>query len=517
MAAIESTNLQNILVQSLHDMFLPIFVKNHPFLDRMRKVTAGGSGYRIPIMTGPGGGAGGDFVTSLASANSDGSTNQGFVPVPAQVYGHELINWESQPYTDTPQSPVNVAVLATKNAMNAATDNLASMLLGGGFGVLGKILSATNTSGTLWTIIFTIPSDAIKFNEQNVIVQKVTPTTSGLTTGTGFVTGVNQIQGSIEIDTQGSGFTPAATNVVGLQGQLLADTTPTGFQGTQAWCPPVASRTNGIVGDTFLGVPRTLASNAVFTSGWAWNGAGLPLFNAIQAAAGYMSNYRDAKPDTLYCNPLALPKLAIECDQKIRYDMKSVSGRRDRLRRLRDRHPRRQGGRARRARPAVQLAASHEVDELGVRVAQGEGHGSRHQRQDPDRLLRHRERVPRLGARNRLLRLRQPGRRREHHDPGSLGPQRLRGTHEPWILRQPNVLPERARGHLSRDDHGRLWRRPGSRDGRRRLRSHFRRAQLRRAAYTIVFTGQPFGLLTAGRVEQQPEQRIPTPRPVHAW
>jgi hypothetical protein len=323
---IESTNLQNILVQSLHDMFLPIFVKNHPFLDRMRKVTAGGSGYRIPIMTGPGGGAGGDFVTSLANANSDGSTNQGFVPVPAQVYGHELINWESQPYTDTPQSPVNVAVLATKNAMNAATDNLASMLLGGGFGVLGKILSATNTSGTLWTIVFTVPSDAIKFNEQNVIVQKVTPTTSGLTTGTGFVTGVNQIQGSIEIDTQGSGFTPAATNVVGLQGQLLADTTPTGFQGTQAWVPPVASRTNGIVGDTFLGVPRTLASNAVFTSGWAWNGAGLPLFNAIQAAAGYMSNYKDAKPDTLYCNPLALPKLSIECDQKIRYDMKSVSG-----------------------------------------------------------------------------------------------------------------------------------------------------------------------------------------------
>src|SRR5690349_19010970 len=87
------SNINSILIQALHDMFDANFAKNHPFLDRMRKVTAGGSGYRIPVMTGPGGGAGVDFITSLTNAAVGGFTGAAFVPVPHEAYGHEVINW----------------------------------------------------------------------------------------------------------------------------------------------------------------------------------------------------------------------------------------------------------------------------------------------------------------------------------------------------------------------------------------------------------------------------------------
>jgi hypothetical protein len=38
------------------------------------------------------------------------------------------------------------------------------------------------------------------------------------------------------------------------------------------------------------------------------------------------NNSKLAKPDTMFVNPLVLPKLAQACDQKIRYDMESVNG-----------------------------------------------------------------------------------------------------------------------------------------------------------------------------------------------
>jgi hypothetical protein len=325
MAVLSDTNLNSILVESLNDYFPAVFAKNHPFLDRMAKKKAGGSGFRIPVQTGPGGGAGGDFALSLAGAATNGFTAVGFTPLPANVFGHELIDWNQQPYSDTPQSPVATNVAAMKNAVTACTDNLASMLLGGGYGVMSTISSSTHPSGTLYKLILTVPTDAQKWNQENNGVSKALPASASLDAGTFEVVGVNQIEGSILVDAGSSGWTPTDGHVIGLYGQLVAGTSPTGFQGAFAWVPRAAQRTLGVVGDTFLGVDRTGDSNVVFTSGWAYDGRGLPIYNVMQAAAAAASPYKEAKMDTAYCNPLLLSKLAIECNAQVRIDMPARS------------------------------------------------------------------------------------------------------------------------------------------------------------------------------------------------
>jgi hypothetical protein len=74
-------------------------------------------------------------------------------------------------------------------------------------------------------------------------------------------------------------------------------------------------------------VTRSASSNVPAVSGWAFDGSSTPVFQAVYATAAYMQNASAlAKPDTLFCNPLVGPKMAQSCDQKIRYDMKSVNG-----------------------------------------------------------------------------------------------------------------------------------------------------------------------------------------------
>lgn len=318
-------NINSILIESLADLVPESFFRGHPFLDRMGKEPAGGSASRFPVITGAGGGASATFEDALANASVGGGTTAAFVVPPAQGFGVEIIDWSSEPYTNGEQSPIKMTVLASKNAVEKCSDDLASNLLGMGYGVLATVLTATNTSGDIWDLVLQVPSDAGKFSLEDNLVGKLTPATSGLKAGTMEVEGVNEIRGSITIVSTGA--TPAAGDVIGRQGTLMADTTPTGFQGAFAWCPPYSSRTNGVVGDTFLGVPRTSSSQVVAVSGYAYDGQGAPVTNLIQQVCGVMAARKNSKPDTIYAHPSALPKLAIELDQKVRTDMKDSQGR----------------------------------------------------------------------------------------------------------------------------------------------------------------------------------------------
>jgi hypothetical protein len=320
------SNINSILIQALHDMFDANFTKNHPFLDRMRKVTAGGSGYRIPVMTGPGGGAGVDFISSLGNASVGAFTGLAFVPVPHEAYGHEVINWAQRAFTmSQEQSAVDVAVLATKNAMLAASDNLASLILGAAAGVLGTISSNTNPSGTTYNLVLTVPTDAAKFNPGDVL-QSAASASSAVDSGTASVVFVNNIQGSILVDAGSTGWTPTNAHVLGRQSSIGSSAVLP--QPVFAWCPPAASRTNGVVGDTFLGVTRTAAASqqVVATSGWAFSQTnGMPISTLVQNVAGYLATYAKAKPNVLYCNPTVIAKMAQEFNAQVRPDMPSAT------------------------------------------------------------------------------------------------------------------------------------------------------------------------------------------------
>jgi hypothetical protein len=165
------------------------------------------------------------------------------------------------------------------------------------------------------------------FPEKNLIFTE--GYTAALDTGTGTILGVNTIGGSITVDVGATGMTPTATHIIGLQGQLPATTDTSGlYPSVLQWIPPAANRTLGVpTTTTFLGVTRSASSNVAGVSGWGFDGSSVPVFQAVYATAAYMQNASAmAKPDTLFINGLVGPKMAQSCDQKIRYDMKSVNG-----------------------------------------------------------------------------------------------------------------------------------------------------------------------------------------------
>src|SRR6478609_8779589 len=179
MANVLSSEVEAVAIEALDDLWLPTFVRSHPFFDRIARKKAGGTGYRIPIETGPGGGASGNFGTSLTNSAANGFTAAGFTVPPAICYGTTRIQWQDQVYSATPQSPVDIGMNATKNALELGVENLANMLLGSSSGAAGAyavISTATNTTGNIWDLLLTVNTDAAKFNLQQVIKTKATAT-----------------------------------------------------------------------------------------------------------------------------------------------------------------------------------------------------------------------------------------------------------------------------------------------------------------------------------------------------
>lgn len=319
-----TTNTDALLVNYLEDTYAITLVQERPFFDRITKKSGvGGDGIKIPINVGYGGGQGGDFPTALANATQGGAVRASFLCEPAKAFGVNTVDNSEVPFTQTDQSAVDMLTDNTRGAMELAAQNYTAVMFGDGFGTMATIATAVNTAGNLWTLTFADPSACMKFNLNNVVVQKVLPNSAALDTGSGKVTGLNQNGSQIQIDTLGSGFTPTAGRVIGLQGQMLASTSISTFPGIFGWAPPITLRTAGVVTDTFLGVPRGINSAGAAVMGWALDARGKPIAPAVMQQAALMANLKNSKPETLVCNPTTAGKLAIELDTKVRYDLKS--------------------------------------------------------------------------------------------------------------------------------------------------------------------------------------------------
>jgi hypothetical protein len=321
-----STNTDALLRNYMDDTYAVTLIQDRPFFDRITKKSGvGGDGVKIPINVGYGGGQGGDFPTALANAQAGGAVRAAFLCEPAKAFGVNYVENSEVPFTQTDDSAIDMLTDNTRGAMELAAQNYSAIMFGDGFGTLGTVGTAVNTSGNLWTITFVVLTDAMKFNLNNKVVQKVLPNSAALDTGVGTVTGVNQIAGQIQLDVAATGMTPTAGRVLGLQGQMLASTAVSTFPGVFGWVPPITSRTNGVIGDTFLGVPRLINSSGVAVGGWAIDGRAKPIAPTVNVLAGLMANLKNSKPDTLVMNPTTGAKLAIELDTKVMYDMPSES------------------------------------------------------------------------------------------------------------------------------------------------------------------------------------------------
>lgn len=320
------TNTDALLRNYLEDTYAVTLVQDRPFFDRItKKGGVGGDGVKIPINIGYGGGQGGDFPTALANAQSGGAVRTSFLCEPAKAFGVNFVENSEVPFTQTDDSAIDMLTDNTKGAMELAAQNYSAIMFGDGFGTQGTIGTAVNTAGNLWTITFVVLTDAMRFNMSNKVVQKVLPNSAALDTGVGNVTGLNQIAGQIQLDVGATGMVPTAGRVLGLQGQMLGQTTVSTFPGIFGWVPPVTSRTNGVIGDTFLGVPRLINSSGVAVGGWALDGRNKPIAPSVNVLAGLMANLKNSKPDTLVCNPVQGAKLAIEIDTKVDYNLPSES------------------------------------------------------------------------------------------------------------------------------------------------------------------------------------------------
>jgi hypothetical protein len=319
------SNTQALLIQSLGDLEEMVLTREHPSLDRFSRRTMGGKGLKQPVVTGYGGGVGGDFEISLANAKVNVVNAGDFEIDPAVIYGHELIDWTSAEYTkDKDASALDIATLATEAAAYNATDNFASMIFGDGSGVMARIGSAVNTAGNIWRLVLESDTDSGKFQQDFVIVQKTTPFAATINTGEGTVLGTNPMNGSILIDVGASGLTPTAGRYIGLKGQVLASTEVVTFPGIFGYIPKFSDRTNGVPNvTTFLGMPRGEDSMVVAAAGWAFDGFGQPITVTANKAGGFMKNWKNAKPTELYLNGEDLPRVADEFQVQVRNDMPS--------------------------------------------------------------------------------------------------------------------------------------------------------------------------------------------------
>jgi hypothetical protein len=322
MADLLPLNYQTLLIESLADLAPMVLAKDHPSIDRCTKRPMGGSAAHVPIISGYGGGAGGDFVISLANAQNGVVTDAAFDVKPAALFGHTTLNWTQQRFTQGKSSALDVATIATKGAMENAVDNFANAaMFSDGSGALSTITTATNVAGSVWDLTLAAVTDVGKFAQNQVLVSAAN-SGSGLDAGTALVNGLAQIGGTIRVTV--TGMTPTATHIIGLQGQLNSGTN---FPGIFGFIPPVSARTNGIPNVTpFLGVTRDQTSAGVAVYGWAYDISGQPLFYGFNTVAGQMSNYKEAKPDTMYVNGADVPKLAQDLNATVMYDMPSRSG-----------------------------------------------------------------------------------------------------------------------------------------------------------------------------------------------
>ena len=328
MATFITDNVNNLLVQFLEDAYPDVFYQARPFFDRIKKKSGvGGESVKIPLPTSAGGGQGGDFVSALANAQPGGAKRVAFTCEPAKGFGIMTLENSEVPFTETPESAMDILTEATKNAMENAAANFEAMVFSDGHGTLGTISTATNTTGHIWRLVLTQGTDVFHFALGNVLVSKATPATGSLDTGTATVVGTNPENASILVDVSTSGMTPTAGHVLGLQGQMLASTGVVTWPGVFAWNPPITSRTNGAVGDTFLGVDRTESSNVVAVSGWAIDARNQgSLVQAVNNLCGLMANLKLAKPDTAIVNPTVLAQICNELETQARNDLRSFNG-----------------------------------------------------------------------------------------------------------------------------------------------------------------------------------------------
>lgn len=274
-----------------------------------------GDGVKVPFKGSIGGGQGGTAATAYANATLANRYAYDVVP-PFKCYGESIIDLSQSVFTEGKENAVvDLLMDESKTAMDAAKIQLDAALCSDGSGRLGKILTATNTSGTTWVLVLTLASDINHFFPNQVLVAKATPFAAALETGSLLVTAVTASTNSITVTAQG-GATPTATHVIGLQGTMAASTAIVTFAGIPAFIPPFAAGSTRTL-TTLFGLDQTIDERRC--AGSALDGSGMPILEGINKLAHMVAQVPGAKPDMLPCSFNTLAKVEADLATQARY------------------------------------------------------------------------------------------------------------------------------------------------------------------------------------------------------
>jgi hypothetical protein len=280
-----------------------------------KKKDMSGDGVKVPFKGSVGGGQGGTAATAYANATLANRYAYDVVP-PFKCYGESIIDLSQSVFTEGKEnSVVDELMDESKTAMDAAKIQLDAALCSDGSGKLGKISTATNTSGTTWDLVLTMASDINHFFPNQVLVAKATPFAAALQTGSLLVTAVKASSNTITVTAQG-GATPTATHVIGLQGTMAASTAIVTFAGIPAFIPPIPAGGTRTL-STLFGLNQALDERRC--AGSALDGSGMSILEGINKLAHMVAQVPGARPDMLPCSFATLGKVQADLGTQARY------------------------------------------------------------------------------------------------------------------------------------------------------------------------------------------------------
>lgn len=314
MANFFNTNVDSLLRQDLDSTYTDMAFGDNlsALIGMFKKKDQSGDGVKVPLKASFGAGQGASAATAYANAGL--ANRYAFNVTPFKLYGQSIIDLSQDIFTrGNDNSVVDLLMDESKTAMDNAKNQVDQALSQDGSGTLGTIKTATNTSGSSWTLVLTQASDINNFQANQVLVSKATAFAGSLDAGTMVVNNVLASTSSIIVTV--TGLTPTATHVIGVSGTMSASTSFVQWPGIPAWIPPFASRP--VASTAFFGQDRSVEEQRL--AGSALDGTGMGVLEGINKLAHIVANVPGASPDLVAMSFNTLGKVQADLQTAARY------------------------------------------------------------------------------------------------------------------------------------------------------------------------------------------------------
>lgn len=292
-----------------------------------KKEEKNGDAVKVPLVTDFG--AGQSATASVAYANASLAGRQAFIVTPFKCYGESLVPLDQAVFANgDDNSVVDLLLDESQKAMDSANMQLDQALGASGYGEVATI-STHSGSGPSYTLVLSSRSDVNHITLNANYVSKATPATGSLDVGaTAFftVTNINQSTNTIVV-TASNSWAPTDGHVIGLQGSMIASTSPSQWPGIPGWIPPAANRPVSL-SDSFYTVNRSVNEGKLAGLYLDISAAGTPMgiLEGINQLSYSIADIPGANPDMCVMAFATLGKINAVLQTQNRYMTQDIKG-----------------------------------------------------------------------------------------------------------------------------------------------------------------------------------------------